>query len=284
MRMASSSRRGPAMGRLAARCFVVRHGQGETPYVGLHGWSGSHQSFDPILELLPDSASFFAFDLPGAGRSEAPSSWTVDGVVHELESALDALGVESAHLVAASGGVGFGLPLAARRPDLIARLVLIDPFAYAPWYFRLFTLPVLGRFFYWCTFANPAGRWATNGALARRRTKESNLTEGFRSVNHGANRAQLRAMCDAARVPLSSYIGFRGPVDILQGTGTFASVLTSVKMLTGPLPQARVTSVEGAGHLPMHEATEAVANVVFERHEMPGAEAMHGSAQAQALG
>ena len=29
------------------------------------------------------------------------------------------------------------------RPEVVERIVMVDPFAYCPWYFRLFLVPVL---------------------------------------------------------------------------------------------------------------------------------------------
>ncbi|MEL6184071.1 MAG: alpha/beta hydrolase [Myxococcota bacterium] len=241
-----------------------RHGRGPRHFVGLHGWSGSHRSFDPLLFARPENATFWAMDLPGAGASVRPSSWSAEAVTARVVSALEGLGVRKVTLVAACGGIGFGLLLAAQRPDLVARLVLIDPFAFVPWYFRLFTWPVLGRPLFLLSFANPIGRRLTDGALADRRTDETSLTEGFQEVEHTQNHRMLQAMCDAARVPLRAFGVFPGEVDIVYGARTFAAVKSSVRRLVQePFPEARVFRAEAAGHLPMHEASAQVAEIVF---------------------
>lgn len=184
-------------------------------------------------------------------------------MVEMLEHAMDESGTHSVELIGVCGGVSFALPLATRRPDLISRLVMVDPFAFVPWFFRVFTIPWIGRGIYQLTFANPLGRWITNGALAHRRANNSNLTEGFSRVSHDLNWGQLLAMCDGANIQLSDFRAFSGQVDILYGTETFRSVLISVSLFKSVFSEARVTEVLGAGHMPMHEATQEVARIVY---------------------
>lgn len=272
----------------AGQCHLLVYGQGARVFVGFHGWSGSSESFHPLLSYLPENVSFFAFDLPGAGQSPPPPRWSTDVVVDRLESAFDTLNLRAVDIVAASGGVGFATQLAVRRPDLVARLVLIDPFAFFPWYFRIFTLSGVGRLLYYLTFANPVGRWITDLSLASRRTQASSLMEGFAEARHAENHGHLLALEDAARVPLRDLAGFSGPVDIVHGDRTFRAVKRSVEMLREPYPSAELFVVDGAGHLPMHEATEAVARVVFapvlkEARVGRAGDTAHGSAPANAV-
>lgn len=251
---------------------LARFGGGSRCFVGFHGWSGSFESFRPLVSALPEDVSFWAADLPGAGESENPSTWTAESVVARMDSALDGLGLRSVTLVAACGGVGFALLLAARRPERVKRVVLIDPFAFVPWYFALFTWPVLGRAFYLLTFANPLGRHLTDEALAERRTETTSLTEGFEAVDHVRNHQLLRAMCDAGRTPLGEFGSFKGPVDIVYGARTFGAVKDSVaRLVNEPFPQARVFRAETAGHLPMHEASAFVTQIVYEEVASPAA-------------
>lgn len=262
----------------AAGCRIARHGRGPRAFVGLHGWSGSHASFEPLARMLPEDAVLYAFDLPGVGGSAPPEKWTCKGVVDRVDQALDALALSDVELVAACGGVGFGLHLGAKRPERFRRMVMIDPFAFVPWFFRVFTLPLVGRFFYLCTFAHPLGRALTDGALTGRRAAGSSLTEGFARVDHLQNHRQLLAMCDAARTPLSALQGFSGALDILYGERTFTAVETSVRQLSAAFARARTYRVPGAGHIPMHEATERVAHIVFGRdHQDPARDHQGGS-------
>ena len=250
--------------RRAGGCYLLQHGRGHEVFVGLHGWSGSHQSFEPLAQRLPETARLLAFDLPGVGLSPAPGVWSNAALVEPLEAALGELNLPALTVIGVCGGVGPALELARRRPDLVKRLVLVDPFTFVPWYLRLFTTQPLGAFFYWWTFANPVGRRLTDGALAGRRAEGTSLTEGFGHVRHDHNRGQLRAFCDAAARPLREYAAFGGAMDVLYGERTFRAVHRSVTQLQETFRSVRVWKIPGAGHLPMHEAPDRVAAAVFE--------------------
>jgi len=68
-----------------------------------------------------------ALDLPGhAGTPALPGAAGLEAVVADVAGRLDALGVRGAALVGHSTGGVVALLLAARRPDLAARLALLD--------------------------------------------------------------------------------------------------------------------------------------------------------------
>ncbi len=255
----------PTLGveRRAAGCRVVVHGQGTRPFVGLHGWSGSSASFDPLVRFLPAEATLYAFDLPGVGGSARPTEWTAEGLTDRLAEAIDALGLDRVEVIAACGGACPAMRLSSRQPERFERLVLVDPFAFVPWYFRIFLLPVLGPALYRLTFANPFGRALTDGALGGRRPAGVSLTEGFAEVSHEENYRLLRALCDGVSVPLEQQAKFRGPVEIIHGESTFSAVLDSVDRFREVWPKLTVFAIAGAGHVPMHEQSEQVANLAF---------------------
>lgn len=43
--------------------------QDTQPVLAMHGWLDNAATFDPLMELLPESLSVLAIDLPGHGRS-----------------------------------------------------------------------------------------------------------------------------------------------------------------------------------------------------------------------
>ncbi|MFE9403489.1 alpha/beta fold hydrolase [Streptomyces sp. NPDC006530] len=67
-------------------------------------------------------------DLPGHGISDRPADfgYTLEDHAGALAAALDAAGVTGAELVAHSMGGAVAIVLAARRPDLVARLLLTE--------------------------------------------------------------------------------------------------------------------------------------------------------------
>ena len=215
--------------------FVHETGEGLRGVVGLHGWSGDHRTFEPLWQRMPADWTFFSPDLPGCGLSPAPKEWSFRAVARELRE--------------------------MGRPEVVSRLVLIDPFAFCPWYFRFFLLPLIGFPIYAVAFANPVGRWLTNLFLQDKKAGDTDLTRSFARVDHRVTWKYLR-MLDECGFP-DQFRGLPLAVDILYGQKTFSAVRKSVCIWKEALPQARVRELAGVGHLPISEGTEGVTQVVF---------------------
>jgi pimeloyl-ACP methyl ester carboxylesterase len=147
------------------------------------------------------------------------------------------------------------------RGSVVGRLVMIDPFAECPWYFRLFLIPVLGRIMYATAFANPVGRWITNLFLSERRSEKVDLTKSFAQVNHRVTLAYLR-MFEGAGAP-EQFQGLMSPTEIICGQKTFGAVKEAVERWGRVFPEARVHVLPGVGHLPIDEGTEMVEQILF---------------------
>jgi pimeloyl-ACP methyl ester carboxylesterase len=249
---------------MSERLHSVWYGNGEHVFLGIHGWGGGHGTYEPIVDYIPDSVRVLSVDLPGYGQSPALERWDPDVVAARLLATLDAEGVETCTLLGNCSGAAFGLLAAQLLPHRFERLVLIDPFAYFPWYFRLLVMPLFGPLFYWSSFGNPIGRWITNSGLAGHRTDDSDLTESFEQLDHGVVYAYLRML-----KAIGSYTRFTGlsmPVDIVYGEKTFSAIRRSVSMWKEVMPQAAATELVGAGHLPIEETPEQLANAAFSPH------------------
>ena len=244
----------------------VQAGRGGKVVVGFHGWSGDHRTFQPLLRKLPDAISFYSYDLPGCGRSPEPARWEIREVARSLAKELVGLEKENLTLVGSCTG-GLMAVFVARelaemgRGSVVGRLVMIDPFAECPWYFRIFLIPVLGRIMYGTAFANPLGRWMTNLMLREKRTENVNLTESFALVKHGVTLAYLR-MFERAGAP-EQFQGLKISTDIICGEKTFGAVKQAVERWHRVLPEAIVHVLPGVGHLPIEEGTEMVERILF---------------------
>ena len=250
------------------------YGAGGRTFVALHGWSGDHRTFAPLQGHLPKWARLWAPDLPGFGAAPPPARWDFDALTRPILEGMDAQGIARATLVGNCAGAVVAMELALRHPERVEGLVLIDPFAYAPWYFRLLTWGWPGWLFYHSTFANPLGRWITNVALAARRTADTDLTEGFARVRHDVAFRFLRLLCSVPHV--SRYAALSMPVRLLYGERTFGAVKRSVAMFRSLWPRAVVHALPGAGHLPIQEAAAALARLGFEEGLLDGSKATCG--------
>lgn len=239
--------------------YVEASGAGPRHFLGLHGWNGTLETFQPLIRALPQDVTFWGADLPGCGRSPRPAALTLDAVLDDALEAVDRLPAPMT-LVGNCSGAVLGLLLMARRPERFLRLVMIDAFAALPWYFRVFLSPV-GGYAYGAAFANPVGRGITNLALKKRRTGTTNLTAGFRAADHATLTAYLRIFEAAgARADLEAVTA---PVDVLYGERTFAAVRHGIAFWEQKLRVARVECLRGAGHLPIQEATAQLREILF---------------------
>src|SRR5262247_1385249 len=239
---------------------VECYGSGSRVYFGLHGWSGDHTTFAPLAERLPAGVALYSPDLPGYGRSPAPRCWELRELTDEIVGAIAAVDSQVTLIGNCSGAV-FALLAAERLTGRIERLILIDPFAYLPWYFKIFLHKRIGRYAYYSTFANPVGRWLTNLSLSKHRTAETDLTESFVSVRHDVAYRYLALLGELDDITRFSRL--RLPVDLIYGARTFGAIKESIAMWRGVWPQARRHELAGAGHLPIQEATEQLSEIVF---------------------
>ncbi|HEY0079650.1 MAG TPA: alpha/beta fold hydrolase [Pyrinomonadaceae bacterium] len=246
--------------------YVERYGRGEAHSFALHGWGGSHRDFAPLAAHVPARFSLLSADLPGTGCSPAPREWSLGSIAEEICEAVEAFAELDSRrkitLVGSCSGAILALLVAERMEGRVGRLVLVDPFAYMPRYFRLFTNRSIGRRAYDATFANPFGRWITNQALRGRRTPDSDLTASFVETNHEAARRYLALFSELEGV--ERFERLRLPVDIAYGERTFGAVRKSVEMWRGVWPQAHARRLEGAGHLPLQEAARKLCEIIFD--------------------
>ncbi len=134
------------------RVRVAEHGSGQHVLL-LHGLFVDGRTWDGVCAALGNDFHLIVPDLPGFGQSEKPSPsrfpYGVDAFVESIADLYAALSLGRAAVVGHGLGGAVALSLAARHPELVARLVLIDALCgpISPgFYGRLALLPLLGGF------------------------------------------------------------------------------------------------------------------------------------------
>ncbi|MDZ4198806.1 MAG: alpha/beta fold hydrolase [Kiritimatiellia bacterium] len=240
---------------------VEQYGEGSRTFLAIHGWGGTHRDFIPLARRMPEDARLLAVDLPGYGQSPAPEEWDFSAITAELVRILIDRELTGVTLIGFCSGALLALMAAEMAPERVARVVLIDPFAYLPWYFRLFTLGLPGRLLYRMTFASSIGRRIATTILRRKQRTDDNFLGAFEKVDHGAALKWLKLFGDLGREDRIAKT--RLPVDIAQGERTFAAVHASVRQYRRWLPQARVTVLRDSGHLPLVRGVKQLAKLLF---------------------
>ncbi len=117
------------VGGLAVHARVADRVPSWFPAVALvHGLGVSSRYMLPLAHELAPFYRVFAVDLPGFGLSERPAPpLGLIELAEALASWMRATGLRSATLVGNSYGCQIAVELAARRPRLVERLVLVGP-------------------------------------------------------------------------------------------------------------------------------------------------------------
>lgn len=102
-------------------------GKGE-PLVLLHGFGGNKDHWTKFARYLTPNYRVIALDLPGFGESSfvSTASYRAADQAQRLREFLDALGIAKAHLAGNSLGGQIAGTFAAKHPDRVLTLALID--------------------------------------------------------------------------------------------------------------------------------------------------------------
>lgn len=95
--------------------------------LGIHGITASSVSLQPVARLVARSRTFVAPDLRGRGGSaDAPGPYGIEAHARDCAALIETLGSGPAVVAGHSMGGYVAAVLAATRPDLVERIVLID--------------------------------------------------------------------------------------------------------------------------------------------------------------
>ncbi len=102
-------------------------GQGEECIVFSHGLLWSTRLFDNQVNALKDTYRIVAFDHRGQGQTEVTEAgYDMDTLSEDAIQLIESLNLGRVHFVGLSMGGFVGMRIAARRPDLIKSLVLLE--------------------------------------------------------------------------------------------------------------------------------------------------------------
>ena len=248
------------------RVHVEIGGDG-SPLLLLHGFGGSTFSWRRVSEGLAGLRRVVAIDLNGFGWTERPhdpEAYTLAGQERLVLGVADRLGLPRFDLAGHSYGGGLALFLAARHPERVRSLILVDA-----------AMPAYGTLRRSELFANRAVArfWAKSFALTRRRVR-SGLRESYADdakVDAGLVRAYLERLrvegAGDAFYGLSRPTGaapdqvdlaaIRQPTLLVWG-GADALIAAAVgRKSAGVIPSAQFVEIPGCGHIPMEECPEA---------------------------
>jgi pimeloyl-ACP methyl ester carboxylesterase len=117
----------PRIGVDGADLHYQDTGGPEEPIVFAHGLLWSTKLFHLQLEALRGEYRCIAFDFRGQGKSQVTAAgYDMDTLARDAEQIIERLGAAPCHFVGLSMGGFIGMRLAARRPELLRSLALLE--------------------------------------------------------------------------------------------------------------------------------------------------------------
>lgn len=227
----------------------------------LHGIGSSLHTFDGWADGLAGRYRVIRFDLPGAGLSgpDPEGNYSDEQSVALLRAVLDQLGVERATLAGNSIGGRLAWRFAAAHPDRVEGLILISPDGYASPGFDYGKPPKVPAVLEAMRFALP--KWALRPNIAAAYANPAALNgavlERYHALllapgNRAAMLARMRQTVLVEPGPLLRKIGV--PVLLLWGEKDAMIPIANAQDYLAELPDARLVTLPGLGHVPQEEA------------------------------
>lgn len=109
------------------KLFYIKEGEGKEVIVLSHGLLWSHRMFRAQIEFLKKYFTVIAYDHRGQGQSEvSPGTYDMDLLTQDALELIDKVACQPVHFLGLSMGGFVGMRLAARYPDRVKSLMLLE--------------------------------------------------------------------------------------------------------------------------------------------------------------
>lgn len=264
------------------RVHAVEMGQpkGSAPdLVLIHGSSGNARDMTfRLAPALADEFRILIFDRPGLGYSSPLNGTgaTIRQQADVLRQAAAQLGAEKPIVLGQSYGGAVALAWAVDHPEHVSALVSVSGVAY-PWTTPLDPLYRLTSSRFGSTVAVPLLAAYVPDFVVSRSLQEifapQAVPEGYsehfgtslslRRNSLRANARQRANLLEEVTELSQQYGSITVPLEVIHGTeDDLVSPILHAEGLAQNVDSARLTLIDGIGHMPQHVATEDVANAV----------------------
>lgn len=242
-----------------AKFYTVAFGPAAAPVLlGIGGWIGSWELWAEPFAMLSQNWRTVAYDHRGTGATKAPvESITFDRLVDDALAIMDSLGIERCVLAAESAGALTALAAARRQPGRITGLVLVDALAYQP--------PVEdGNPFLQGLqhqYAMTIDRFV---AACVPEPDSEHIRRWGRQILGRASQAAAIALYRSSSEPdlRDSLDDVGQPTLILHGEADAIVPVEEARRLAAALPNARLSTIAGAGHVPTMTHPQEIADAI----------------------
>lgn len=243
------------------RLYYEDFGAGR-PFLFIHGGGMSHEMWEQQVYNLTDDFRVISADLRGHGDSDKPAhGHTFERLTQDMEVLVTRLGISDINVVCHGIGGYVGILLALKRPELVARLVLVSSGA-----------RFVGGDSERGGFSTELWESYTRGMARSKAEATATLVEGtFFHVDPGpaVRQAVINVMMqwsiyamkmlgrDLEKIDLESKLGMlRVPTLVLHGVHDRKQRFSGAAHLCSKIPGARMTPFENSAHNPQLEEAE----------------------------
>jgi pimeloyl-ACP methyl ester carboxylesterase len=235
----------------------------------LHGFGASLHTWEPWAQALASDHRVIRFDLPGFGLTgaDATADYTDTRSMQVLAALMDGLGLERASLIGNSIGGRIAWNFAARNPDRVDKLVLLAPDGFASPgfdYGKRAEVPAMVKLM---RYALPS--FMVRQSLAPAYGDPTALTEALVTryrdlmLAPGVRDAMILRMEQVVlEDPRPLLRRIRAPTLLLWGEKDAMIPASNAADYLQILPDARLVSFPGLGHVPHEEAPEETVEPV----------------------
>ncbi len=246
----------------------IAAGRGEPAVVFIHGWNAFKEIWWPTLATLGRSTRVIAPDLPGHGQSPLGPARTMGSLAEQVATFCAAQGHDRVVLAGHSMGGNVAVHLALTRPELVSKLILVDP-AIDTTRMPYFTRAFLDRAYGWAAlrtamvFSRSIGRLSYRvphlhpGGIIRPALRRARFT----SDDADALYVLLKEMHAS---PLVARLGeITMPTLVVSGQYDSLVPTAHTRAVAQAIPGATFTLIKRAGHNPQDERPEAFTRALL---------------------
>lgn len=233
-----------------------------------HGLLWSARMFSAQIDHFRGRFRVIAWDHRGQGRSDAPDTRSVpiEQVYEDAVALMDKLGLDRVHFGGLSMGGFVGMRLAARRPERVRSLILMEttmepePAENVPKYRRL------------AWIARYVGVWPVATPVMRIMFSKTVLADPARAADVARWRAELlenrptitKAVYGVIEREGIDVRGIRAPTTVIVGEDDVATVPAKAERIVAAIPGAVLRRIPAAGHSSSMEQPAAVIAAMEE--------------------
>jgi len=243
------------------------------PLVLLHGTGASLHTWDACTAAWIKDHCVIRMDMPAFGLTgpAADNDYSIDAYVDFLHQLLQKLNVQHCYLAGNSLGGEIAFSFAAAYPDVVKKLILIDPAGYpvenakGSLAFTLGRTPVLKNLL---TIVTPLSvvRKSLEDVYGNKALVTDALVKQYRDMacREGNRKALVVRLNSKQNSDTSIIKNIDAPTLIIWGDQDFLIPLNNAYKFQRDLPNDTLVIMKGIGHVPMEESPEKVIPLIKE--------------------